>query len=348
MEICTYHKWALKDPLWAVLRPSDFVYDMMHSYFSNGMAIVACNWKAASSLLRGVCVKRLLHSKLFKAGVDCKGDAGQTLSLLPLMAYFATSALNGFDALKKNIDSRVALNVVVMCVLTSKQTADSAAQLIPLQERHLVCFQAAYGPSSTRPKHHYSFRAMEQVLSQGLLLDTFPTERKHKLFKNALAEQIKRLHRFERSVLLRWVEADLDRISGMMLPQKALLQPLRQQHFSNVEISRGLQHDLGKFENGDVLLFAESMTAFVLRRKTSGLSLVLQALEHMESGPHLSWSKWKVTQHFTTTPFGWCRQPCPRLLVFCRCCRANTASAQMISMDHLKKVCGYVAHFFTL
>ena len=118
--------WALKDPLWAVLRPSDFVYDMMHSYFSNGIvgqelgrfleaalteppltrqdleqAIVACNWKAASSLLRGVCVKRLLHSKLFKAGVDCKGDAGQTLFLLPLMAYFATSALNGFDALTK-------------------------------------------------------------------------------------------------------------------------------------------------------------------------------------------------------------------------------------------------------
>ena len=81
---------------------------------------------------------------------------------------------------------------------------------------------------------------VEQALSQGLLLDTFPTERKHKLFK-------KRLHRFERSVLLRWVEADLDRISGMMLPQKALLQPLRQQPFSNVEISRGLQHDLGKF-----------------------------------------------------------------------------------------------------
>ena len=322
--------WALKNPLWAVLRPSDFVYDMMHSYFSNGIvgqelglfleaaltktpltrqdleqAIVACNWKAASSLLRGVCVKRLLHSKLFKAGVDYKGDAGQTLSLLPLMAYVATTSLIGFDALKKNVDSLVALNVVVMCILTSKQTADSAVQLIPLQETHLVCFQEAYGPSSTRPKHHYSFHAMEQVLSQGLLLDTFPTERKHKLFKNALAEQIKRLHRFERSVLLRWVEADLDR-SGMMLPQKALLQPLRQQPFSNVEISRGLQHDLGKFENGDVLLFGESITAFLFlagcRCETSGFSLVLQALEHMESGPHFSWSKWKVTQHFTTMP----------------------------------------------
>jgi len=29
--------WAMKQPLWSMLKPSDFVYDDMHNYFSNGI-----------------------------------------------------------------------------------------------------------------------------------------------------------------------------------------------------------------------------------------------------------------------------------------------------------------------
>jgi hypothetical protein len=43
-----------------------------------------------------------------------------------------------------------------------------------------------------------------------MVLDTWPTERKHKVFKADLAPRIKHLQEFEKSVLMPWVEHDLD------------------------------------------------------------------------------------------------------------------------------------------
>ncbi len=207
--------WAMKQHLWLMLKPSDFVYDVMHNYFSNGVVgmelglfleaaltkttltredleavVLASAWKGACGLLSNWDVKQLFNAKLFKSGADYKGGASQTLSLLPLMTYIASSALVGFSEIKKNVDSLIALNLVVNCIVQCKQQPTAITELLPLQENHLRCFQRAYSVTLTRPKHHYGLHTVDQVLRSGILLDTFCTERKNKAFKaNYMASQ---------------------------------------------------------------------------------------------------------------------------------------------------------------
>jgi len=322
--------WAMKQPLWSMLKPSDFVYDDMHNYFSNGIvgmelglfleaaltkttltrqdleaAILASAWKGACGLLDNCDVKQLFNAKLFKSGADYKGDASQTLSLLPLMTYIAASCLVGFPAIKNNVDSLIALNLVVNCIVQCKQQATAISDLLDLQQKHLNCFHRAYGVHVTRPKHHFAFHTVQQVLAHGILLDTFVTERKNKTFKAKIAPKLLKLHGFARSVLLRWIEIDLERLRVMTFPGKALDTPFKKQPFQNVTLGRSLRHDFGEFQHGHVLLFADCTAFFVIaafESEIDGLGLVVQALHKIDSGPGLFWSKWKLTDSYLTMP----------------------------------------------
>ena len=320
--------WAMKQPLWLMLKPSDFVYDDMHNYFSNGVvgmelglfleaaltettltrqdleaAVFASAWKGACGLLDKCDVKQLFNAKLFKSGADYKGDASQTLSLLPLMTYIAASSLVGFPEIKKNVDSLIALNLVVNCIVQCKQQATAISELLPLQENHLRCFEKTYSVQVTRPKHHYGLHTASQVLRSGGLLDTFPTERKNKTFKAKIAPMLGKLHGFAKSVLLRWCEIDMERLRVMTLPGKSLGAPFKTQPFQNVKLGRSVRHDFGEFQHGHVLLFADCTAFFVIATMESeldGLGLVAQALENIDSGPGLFWTKWKLTHSYMT------------------------------------------------
>ena len=59
----------------------------------------------------------------------------------------------------------------------------------------------------------------------GMQADCWPCERKNKTFKLSLVPFVQRLQRFERSIMLRWLESDLDKLKMMALPQVALINP---------------------------------------------------------------------------------------------------------------------------
>ena len=202
------HSWMWSPDLWALLKPSCFVYDSMHVLWSNGICnqelgfffSAACskadlkrshleefmkaNWVRCMNIgsdLAPSSLPSLVGSKLLKADwQDYRGDATQTLNLMPLMTYFATAYLGEHESLQAEIASLVALNAITNKVLAAKINPEKVQGLIGLQQRHLQAFKEAYSSSYIRPKHHYGFHLEEQVVSLGILTDCFPTERKNK------------------------------------------------------------------------------------------------------------------------------------------------------------------------
>ena len=326
--------WAEDDELWSLLKVSDFCYDNLHNYFSCGTvpmeiglfleatlnktaltlkdienALKQCEWKQASSIgkrLSDSAVPALLYHKLWKKGCgDYKGDAGQSLSLLSLLTHFATTVLEDTADLQAEVQSLVALTQSVNCIMQGKQKTEDLLDLVHLQEEHLSLFCKAYSKEVVRPKHHYSFHTTEQVAAMGIQADCWPCERKNKVFKLSLAPQISRLGKFERSILLRWLESDLDKLRLMPLPRLALINPPTAQPFSNVTIASALRHEVGEFRSGDVLLFNKDQAYFMIGaacNDASGFSLILQTLQSLKAGPRLIWSTWRITDKYVTMP----------------------------------------------
>ncbi len=327
--------WAEDEELWSLLKVSDFCYDNLHNYFSCGTVPMEiglfleatmnktelklkdientfkkCAWKHASTLTARFAeagVPALLYHKLWKKGCgDYKGDAGQSLTLLPLLAHFAATALDEIADLQNEIKSLVALTQVVNCIMQLKQNTEHVEELVHLQEDHLSLFCKAYSHELVRPKHHYSFHTTEQVATMGMQADCWPCERKNKTFKLSLApfiQRLQRLQRFERSIMLRWLESDLDKLKMMALPQVALINPPAVQPFSNVTIASGMRHDMGEFRSGNVLLFNEDEAYFMIgaaSSATAGHMLILQTLETLKAGPRLMWSTWRITDKYVT------------------------------------------------
>ena len=323
--------WVWDDRLWNLLRPSRVIYDAMHCIWGNGIACLELGlfWQAASrngvhradllgflrsnwqqSLQIGYLptgLASLAGPKLLKDdGSDYRGDSNQTLELMVLMSYFAQEALSGIEELQNNIASLAALNRVCITVLNAKFHPEQCQGLLALQEEHLRLFKACYTAEKCRPKHHYSLHIERQVSTFHMLMDTWPTERKHKLFKSDLAPRIKRLDRFERSIMMRWIEHDLAILARNNFLNH-LLQPLKEE-------KPGLKFGKGAYSNGctlranNVLMFKDGdvwqaflvVTCFSSRE---GLGVIGQEMRLVESDPWMSWSKWILTEEFTPFSF---------------------------------------------
>ena len=133
-------------------------------------------------------------------GSDYRGDSNQTLELLVLVSYFAQEALSDIEELQSNIASLAAPNRVCNTVLNAKFHPEQCPGLLALQEEHLRLFKACCTAEKCRPKHHYSLHIERQVATFHMLMGTWPTERKHKVFKSDLAPRINLLEGFERSI----------------------------------------------------------------------------------------------------------------------------------------------------
>eukprot|EP00435_Cladocopium_sp_Y103_P042961 s1265_g12.t1 len=325
------HSWVWDDRLWNLLRPSRVVYDAMHCIWGNGIACLELGlfWQAASrngvhradlvaflrsnweqSLQIGYLptgLASLAGPKLLKDdGSDYRGDSNQTLELMVLMSYFAQEALSDIEELQSNIASLAALNRVCIAVLNAKFHPEQCPGLLALQEEHLRLFKACYTAERCRPKHHYSLHIERQVATFQMLMDTWPTERKHKVFKSDLAPRIKRLDRFERSIMMRWIEHDLAILARNNFLNH-LQQPLKEE-------KPGLKFGKGAYSNGctlhanNVLMFKDGdvWQAFLVVTCFSskeGLGVIGQEMQLVESDQWMSWSKWILTEEFAPFTF---------------------------------------------
>ena len=322
--------WMWSPDLWALLKPSCFIYDSMHVMWSNGICnqelgyffSAACskadlkrshleefmkaNWERSMNIgseLAPSSLPSLVSSKLLKSDwQDYRGDATQTLMLMPLMTYFATACMGGHESLQAEIESLVALNAIAHKLLAAKINPQKAQGLIALQQRHLQSFREAYGPSYIRPKHHYGFHIEEQVVSLGLLTDCFPTERKNKKFKSYLAPMVKRLEDFEQSILLRWMEQDLMELQNLDLTSGLEGTSVQEGGYT---FSSCLRHGLLKIKADNLLFFEEADAACLvvcaIKHKET-LKVIARSLCLDEHGPNKCWSTWTMEDKYVSVP----------------------------------------------
>lgn len=189
---------------------------------------------------------------------DYRGDASQTMMLMPLLNFFLTG-LSGVLEVEKEIASVQALCCVCNHILAGKQTPQSIAGLEELQEEHMQRFKQAYDSNIIRPKFHYALHTQKQPEEANCLLDCFSAERKNKTFKAGLAPLIKRLHKFEQSVLLRWLERDIAGFKDTFF-DVALVKPRNE---SGLDYARSVRHAAGEIKESNVLLFSDGAACYV-------------------------------------------------------------------------------------
>ena len=201
------------------------IYDSMHCYWSQGTigcevglflqsAKMEINFSPAelaelaglpwTSHTRKASAVTVLNEKLLQPGVDYKGDAKQTLVLLPLLNYYAQKVLAA--KLPSQVDCLRRLNKVCRKILTLKNNTACVSQadvdsLLRLQEQHLQAFKDCYGADQVRPKHHYGFHTSQPAVSMQVFLDCFVCERKNKNFKTQIRGSDSLLTHFEKTAM---------------------------------------------------------------------------------------------------------------------------------------------------
>ena len=270
------------------------------------MQFLDVNWEQSMQIgtMEGTSLKTLASPRLLRSdGSDYRGDATQTLKLLILMTHFAQMLLVDVPPLREPIQSLVALHRLCTCILNAKLHPEQAHGLSALQEEHMRLFIATYSSDMIRPKHHFNTHIESQVALSEHLMDTWPTERKNKTFKSDLAPRIKRLQGFERSILARWVESDINRLLHKSFDPQ-LLQPLRKQPIEGIVFGKGVQGAEGQaYKLGNILLFADdghykaSMVVSCFHHKKE-LGVICQQMSLQEAEPSFLWSRWVLQDDY--------------------------------------------------
>ena len=146
--------------------------------------------------------------------------ASEVLWAVPLLRHFLVKLVKPFGLLVDEIASFEALADVVQQLqklkLWSNIPPSEADLLQRLQAQHYTAFKKAYGAKSCVPKHHFSMHIPSQLKRLGILVDEFPTERKHKLPKEVLQyyRQSKATHHLELHAVTRLNLLQLDEMSA--------------------------------------------------------------------------------------------------------------------------------------
>lgn len=290
----------LDEELKNYLQPSRCHYDAMHCYWSNGQVNVEIGlfytqavqmaglvrkdlesflddgWKRtnASGTEGSGNLANLVSVKLLKVDLDYKGSASQTLELLPLLACFAVERLSKCKKLKPHIDSLLALWEVTSHILHAKNCVDSVHGLQSLQKTHLELFISCYGPQCVKPKHHFASHIEKQSLSAGILLDCFPGERKNNTFKHVLCPRINRLDKFEKSILLRWLEHDAEKLSSFHNDEIILRAQMNASSSSSTKVAKHVECIWGQVDAGSFVLVSPDSAIKVLGCMQKHLNLI--------------------------------------------------------------------------
>ena len=137
-----------------------------------------------------------------------KAEASQMIQFLPVLEHFVDRVLMKHEDREKMRGEFASFKALcrVMKLLREVKfmgvTADRRCRLEAALSEHLRIFVTTYGEDSVKPKHHYMLHLPLQIARDGILLDCFVQERKHKIIKQS-AKNIYFTADFERSVLAR-------------------------------------------------------------------------------------------------------------------------------------------------
>ena len=202
-------------------------YDSMHCYYSNGTAnfelhlilqAMATQLKIGFAQLFAFCEcdwRAPRHSKIKASSVfaparehkdSFKAMASEIILVYPLIRHLIETVVAPSGLLGPQISSFRAmclcLDTLTDIKMSHKVLESQWTLLQQRQNTHLQLFVAAYGLEEVKPKHHFSLHIPGQLKRDGVLLDLFVCERKHRSAKRH-ASGIDNTVAFERSVLAR-------------------------------------------------------------------------------------------------------------------------------------------------
>eukprot|EP00435_Cladocopium_sp_Y103_P020922 s188_g5.t1 len=225
-----------------VIQLPDVLYDPMHCWVANGIVgqeiglwyialvdthtltlahlqdYVSRCWKNTNG--NNWSLKKVLNPKKWVYGRDFRGDASETLEVLPLLVAFCIEVIDaaGQTMQRENQSLRALFDVIrtwswynmQQCHDPDMDMTAACDTLLAYQVKHLHLFKDCYGENLVRPKHHFSLHIGQQMQRKGWLKDCFPVERRHTWYKQYVAPMCKRLTCLPVSALLEMIHLDLN------------------------------------------------------------------------------------------------------------------------------------------
>ena len=221
-----------------IVDPMITTFDSMHVYYNHGVAsnethafleaahqkcgltyarihayISSAGWKPPSSMHSKIDPAKVFTEARSRASKDnLKSMATELLAVLPLLRQLAATTLATHAGLQPELQSFFAMCKCVDILQQLKSSAapsvDACNELRVAQRQHLLLHKACYGSEHIKPKNHYAFHIPDQIIRDGVLLDAFTLERKHKNAKR-LATTVANGRDFESSVLSRLLAEQL-------------------------------------------------------------------------------------------------------------------------------------------
>eukprot|EP00435_Cladocopium_sp_Y103_P024945 s3343_g6.t1 len=210
------HSLLAQEDALQCLPPSSACNDVLHAYFSNGVASVEL-WQLANALnscgidltnLRGLAlekqwlrygmnpspsqtfIKYILSDKMFDSERSFKGDETATQPLVFLLWYVLCEHVETNGHLRPAMKSFESLHACVRELRVLRKfpgtvrTEQQVARLRGLQSLHQEDFNAAYGAETAIPKHHHRFHIPDGALKLGFLPHCETHESKHRCLKS--------------------------------------------------------------------------------------------------------------------------------------------------------------------
>ena len=219
-----------------IYKPStSLTYDSFHCAFANGFAcnefylfldfsqehsnynyrdmqfFLAADWHW-SKHNSTMTAKRLVEmfsktrTKANKGAESWKGQASEVMFVYPLLRHFASTCLRPVQALQ--LKSFLRCCDVLDVLQSAKRGKIEPERLSKCISKYMRAFARAYPNQLVKPKHHFMFHIVMQMIRDLLLLDCCTGERKHQLAKQA-CKATDNTEIFEKSALSRTLNAQL-------------------------------------------------------------------------------------------------------------------------------------------
>ena len=209
-------------PLRQYVRPSATCFDVLHTYFSNGICAVetflfkeiieqenfslvdACELSCQSTHGTKASMRRTLTEPFFGKGT-WKASGSAQLNVLPLLHFWLVATIRNTAKWNVACESYKLLLERIYCLLmlTFTKTNQWCDLLEEKQRLHFEAFQKAYSQTHIKPKHHYAMHVTGQWKRFRTMLDTKTMERKHRLAKTEIESSLQNLENFEARLLHR-------------------------------------------------------------------------------------------------------------------------------------------------
>ena len=235
-----------------------------------------------------------------------KANASECLGLYVLLRDFIETEVGDRPELvleRQSFDAAcLVIDVIMKAKLHETSMADAAVELVNAMSDFMLKHKAAYGDALLKPKHHWLWDIVDQLLRDPFVLDALIIERLHLTIRRA-AENIHNLRAFEASVLSRALNEQIKKLQQMtqscMLYQPT---PVSVGGFTDVLLGDNMQIIGMHVSVGDIIFCHEAAGKILAcARQGDSFYCVVHELSHIGSTARHK-SLWRLSTELRIWP----------------------------------------------